>query len=65
MLGCVIAWGEAFAVMVEATKADVVRIAPVALVAAVVGGGWRASAAAMMVISVSSMLCAGRRLLAG
>ena len=51
--------------MVEATKADVGRIAPVALVAAVVDGGWRASAAAMMVISVSSMLCAGRRLLAG
>ena len=65
MLGCALAWGEAFAVMVEATKADVARIAPVALVAAVVDGGWRASAAAMMVISVSSMLCAGRRLLAG
>ena len=51
--------------MVEATKADAVRIAPFTLVAAVVDGGWRAAAAVMMVMSVSSVLCAGRRLLAG
>ena len=51
--------------MVEATKADAVRIAPFTLVAAVVDGGWRAAAAVMMVMLVSSVLCAGRRLPAG
>ena len=59
------AWGEAAAAIVEATKAVIALIAPLTLAAAEVGGVLRAAAALVLLIMVFSMWCAERRLLAG